>query len=128
MRIPVEWDGGRMYVERLRDPVVVERSVFGRPIVFLLEPVTAGFVHACTLDDVVWILEQIPAQHLRSIKTFVLRQPTRKEAMLRPCWGRLVYWANLGRHAGPTIYLDAQEPSHVYRWALGLDPDDMLEL
>ena len=128
MTIPEAWADGRMYYERLKEPVILVRGVWAHSIAFLVEPTHRGCVHACTVDDVVRMLEYLPQAHVIAIKTVVLRQPTRKQGILNPCWGRLVYWANIGRYSGTTIFLEAQEPDGGLRWNKSLDPAGTAEL
>ncbi|MGE3181155.1 MAG: hypothetical protein AB7N71_05950 [Phycisphaerae bacterium] len=94
----------------------------------MIEPVSRGCVHACTIDDIVRLLELMPGEDSRGFAQCVLRQPTRKQEILRPCWGRLLYWADGEVDRGPTIFLEAQSPSRVLRWETSLDPDEALEL
>lgn len=128
MVIPEPWADSRVFYERLTNPTVVARSVWSQPLTFLVEPVSRRCIHACTIDDVVRILEHIPKAHLADINTIVFRQPTRKQNILKPCWGRLVYWASLGPHSGPTVILEAQDPTQTNQWSVSLDPNDKAEL
>ena len=128
MTVPESASDGRLYYEQLKNPVVVSRNVWSEPMKFLVEPTSRGCMHACTPDDVVRVLEQIPWADWLGIETIVFRQPTRKQGLLKPCWGRLAYWADLGRYSGPTVFLEAQDPTRVYRWGSSLNPDDAAEL
>lgn len=128
MVIPEPWADRRMFYERLKDPITVRRQVWSHPVTFLVEPIQRGCVHACTIDDIIRILEHIPRNHLLDLKTIVLRQPTRKQSILSAVWGRLVYWANIGRHSGPTIILEAQDPTTPIRLSHSLGPAEVAEL
>ena len=128
MAIPKSWPDERVYYEFLKDPRFEQRELGSQTIMFIVDPPTRGCRHACTPDEVIAILKLLPAGHVRGIDNIVLRQPTRKQSLLRPCWGRLVYWADLGKHSGTTIYLEAQDPSQTIRWGHSLDPDDVAEL
>jgi len=108
--------------------VVVQREVFGSRVSFLIEAPRADSFHPCTIDDIVAVLELLPRQHTIQIPTLVLRQPKRKEEALASCWGRLVYWSDLGRYEGPTIYLESQPREKRFRWPLSQDPLGLEEL
>jgi hypothetical protein len=74
------------------------------------------------------LLHFIPVAHFQAIKAIVLRQPKRKERILSPVWGRLVYWSEIGDHSGPAIYLEAQNVTRPAKWNKSLTPDLAREL
>ncbi|HEY9829136.1 MAG TPA: hypothetical protein V6D26_01065 [Stenomitos sp.] len=126
--IPERWSDSRIFWERLHNPIAVTRNIGTHSITFLIEPTHAGFVHACTVDDITHLLEKIPSAHLQEIDLIVLRQPKRKENLLSPVWGRLAYWADMGRYSGSAVYLEAQCLSKVWRWNRSLTPSNTKEL
>ena len=128
MVIPSRWSDDRVFYEVLRNPVVVARHIGGSRVTFLVEPTIRGFVHACTLDDVCHVLTHVPNKHWTEIELIILRQPTRKQNQLSPVWGRLVYYADVGRFKGPAIYLEAQDPEETVKWNRSLDRDATDEL
>ncbi len=106
-----EW--WRSYAEGLVDYVHVERFVYGTPIQFLIEPVEAGYVHPCTPDDVVYMLELLPAQAVEGpypLRGIVMRQAPKKENILNGCWGRFSPSVDLGPVDGAAIFLEAAVP------------------
>ena len=68
-----------------------ERQIEGISMSFVVEEPRANSVHPCTVDDVARALSMIPTSDWVGISTIVFRQPTRKQAILRPAWGRLRY-------------------------------------
>lgn len=103
---PVFWnDIGEYTVER--------RTVHGREVSFVVERTHPGFVHACSVDDVAFLLGHLPAEDQEGLGLFVFRQPTKKQRILAGCWGRLIFHASLGRPQdggcfnGPAILLEA---------------------
>jgi hypothetical protein len=126
--IPKGWPDDRVFWEVLRRPVELLRVVAGHSLRFLIEPTTPGFAHACTPDDVCHVLAHVPREHLRELELVIFRQPTRKENLLCPSWGRLAYYARTGRYSGTSIYLEATQPGHPIRWSRKLGPDDTAEL
>ena len=105
----------------------VERTLF-------VETLHEGFVHACCVEDVERVLSEVPKEDLAQLDALLFRQPTRKQNLLKPSWGRLTYYAELavigGRHLyeGAMLTLEAQSPRRVMRWDKSLGPDDQLEL
>lgn len=128
LKIPWAWADRRIFYERLTDPVVVPCEVGSLRIHVLVEPPSPGFRHACTVDDILRVLAYVPQAHALPIQVIVLRQPKRKERILAPVWGRMVYWSDLGRFTGPAIYLEAQDTSRPFKWSKSLTPDLAREL
>jgi hypothetical protein len=126
--IPEAWADDRLFYEKLVDPIEIEVPVRSVSVHIIVEPPQTGFVHACTIDDIVHVMRMIPVEHFAPIKVIVLRQPKRKERILSPVWGRLVYWSNIGVHSGPTIYLESQDIARAKKWTTSLDPDGAREL
>jgi hypothetical protein len=127
MVVPCAWRSGKPFYEQLRSPVIVTRGI-PATLKFYVEPPRADCRHACSLDDVVHVLRRLPSKHVRSIAAIVLRQPTRKQAILRPVWGRMIYSSSLGRGAGPAIFLEAQLVDLRWIFPRSARPDDELEL
>jgi hypothetical protein len=128
MKIPISRKFEQSYCENLENLVAIVRRIGDHKITILVEPVRAGFIHACTPDDIMQILSLIPPRHIESIDLLVLRQPKHKEYLLCPVWGRLQYWSKIRQYAGVAIYLDAQPVETVFRWHKSLCPDDLQEL
>ncbi len=122
--IPESWNDPRVYWEKLRDPVTVERHGF----TIVVEPCSPGFVHAATVDDVVRVLGLIPHEGIARIRAVALRQPTRKQRILACVWGRLAYFAELGTAEGPAIILEAQPVDGSVTWPRSMTPDVAEEL
>ena len=95
---------------------------------FFVEPPARDCTYACTVADVVQLLSSVPPNDWAGIAAVVFRQPTRKQGLLRPVWGRMVFDMRAFGIAGSAIHLDAQDPSQEIRWSRSLDPDHQLEL
>lgn len=113
---------------------MVKRTVGCREIAFIVEQTREGYVHACTVDDVCHLLSMVVPSDLESLDTVVMRQSTRKQALINPAWGRLAYAADFGRpghktiRSGPALFLEATDPTRVWKWSRKLCPEDSLEL
>lgn len=126
--IPWAWADDRIFYERLLDPVVVDIQVGSISKHVIIEPTLKGFTHACTVDDIQRLLELIPVEHINDITAFVLRQPKRKEQILAPVWGRLVYSCDLCGFSGATVFLEAQNAERPLKWNKSLTPELAKEL
>ena len=95
---------------------------------FFVEPPTRDCRYACTLDDVARVLSEVPLDDWAGISAIVFRQPTRRQDLLRPVWGRLVFETQVAGITGSAIHLDAQDPRQEVRWSPSLGPDQQKEL
>lgn len=130
MTIPERWIGDKwiQFHEKLNNPVTSERIINGHEIMFLIEPVQPGFFHACTPDDIVQVLKLLPQKHIEGIDLIVLRQPKRKERILQPVWGRLLYWTEIQRYSGVAVHIEAQAVDGISYWSKSLAPENFQEL
>ena len=95
---------------------------------FSVESPTRDCCYACTVDDVARLLSEVPLDDWAGISAIVFGQPTRKQDLLRPVWGRLVFETQVSGITGSAIHLDAQEPRQEIRWSPSLAPDEQKEL
>jgi hypothetical protein len=135
-RLSIPWicHAERIWWEQIGNYQFHQRDVHGSVVSFIVEETSAGCIHACSIADVVTFLSALPAEDLSGMTTFVFRQPTKKQRTLRPVWGRMAYFAEIGRatktdsRTGPAIFLDAQAPLRAFRWSKSLDSDHRQEL
>ena len=104
------------------------RTIRGRRTWFFVEPPTRDCCYACTVDDVARLLSEVPVDDWAGISSIVFRQPTRRQDLLRPVWGRVVFDTTVAGVSGSAIHLDAQDPRQEIRWSPSLGPDDQKEL
>lgn len=112
---------------------MVLRHCGGREFPIFVEETRVDCVHACSVADVAAVLDSIPAQDYAGLAAIVLRQPKRKEEILHPVWGRMAYWANVGRPqhgaaAGCVIILEATRPDRIWWRGKSLSPADGAEM
>jgi hypothetical protein len=110
----------------------VKRVVRGRDVTFVVERTNRGCVHACTVEDIAWLLGYIPPEDWEGLGCFVLRQPRRKEAILSAVWGRLAYGGEIGRpqdglFAGPAVFLESTTPDFEFSLSASMRPDAQAE-
>jgi len=121
--IPNPWRERDVYSERLTAYREVTRQVHGERVTFLVERTRPDRWHPCTVDDVTRVLRALPARDTEALELVVLRQPTRKQELLSPVWGRLRYYATIGRHEGPALVLEAAPATGVLRRRRGANPE-----
>ena len=132
--IPQPADAVRTWKEQLGPHRHVSVDVSGKPVDFFIEDNTGGCVHACSVEDVATMLSHVPESDWAGLSIVVLRQPTRKQRVLAPAWGRLIYFAELGRAGstpittGPAVLLEAVNPDAKLEWSTSLQPDMVAEL
>jgi hypothetical protein len=113
---------------------VEELAIHGKSATFIVEQPHPDFRHYCSNDDVRKVLEMLPPLDLEELNTFVFRQPTQKQQMLSPNWGRLSCSAELTlnggppRIFGPTIFLEAQPIEANFLWSKNLSLGAQAEL
>lgn len=128
MVIPESWHEAYIFYEKLRNPVRVNRTILNRDITFLVEPPLKDFKHSCTVDDICKMLEHIPADDWDMLDIIVLRQPTRKQKIMSPVWGRLSYYYETKNCSGVAVLLEAQSTSQTLKWDKSLSPTGQREL
>ena len=112
---------------------MVTKNCGGRDFPIFVEETRHDCVHACTVADVATVLNFIPAGDYANLAAVVLRQPKRKEEILHPVWGRMVYYANVGRPqggstAGPIVILEAVTPDRNWWRGKSMGPADAAEI
>lgn len=134
MTIPRVGLGENVFWERVQDARQVSRTISGRSVRFIVQSTRKHCVHACTIDDIAHLLSQVPTADWQGIEAVLLRQPSRKEQLLEPVWGRLAYAADLvdgHQHVlyqGPVIVLEAVNPDEPVKYGKSLSPDGLAEL
>lgn len=133
MGVPYRWWPPRDLFER-GDNVLVKRKVRGIELPFLVQKPLPGCIHACTIDDIVHVLQRVPPhelfgeKHVTGLDGIILRQPTRSSRRLRGAWGRLFYQVEIGPIRDVGIYLDATDVPTTLKWSRRLDPEHKAEL
>jgi len=127
LAIPESRHDRSFFYERLGTHATFTQRVSGHYLRFFVQPTLAGWFHPCSVEDALALLEHVPPEDLAVLDFIVMRQPTRKQRILRPVWGRAVFSFEMPPHAGTAIVLEAQhlEPT-VWRNSLG--PEDRREL
>ncbi len=121
--IPESWYDARRYYEKLDS--LLELKLHGWTI--LVESTREQSVHACTVEDILQVLSWLPPTDLKGLSLLVLRQPKRKEELLNPVRGRLIYTFEYQKPQ-PAIILESVDLSKRFTKIKKMGPDAMLEL
>lgn len=107
--IPFPYAIMKDFFERLDRHNIVKKIINEHEFTFIVEHTRETCIHACTINDIVKIIEQIPKKDYGDLQLIILRQPKRKEEILRPVWGRLIYSYEFRDNLQPAIILEAQD-------------------
>lgn len=116
MVIPSSWHDSKVFFERLENYQVVQRHIQGHPFRFVVEQTLETSVHSCTIEDLSRLLALIPANDYGDLSLIILRQPKRKEDLLNPAWGRLIYSYEFEGRYEPAVILEAIDLSQKMKW------------
>lgn len=118
----------KSFYERLTDYQKIKSVINGHDFLFVIEQTRTDSQHSCSVSDIETIIEQIPKENYGELKLIVLRQPKRKEEILSPTWGRLIYSYEFEKDYYPAIILDAIDFTRKFKWKNNLSIDDQKEL
>ena len=118
----------KSFYERLVDYKKIKSVINGHEFLFVVEQTRTDCKHSCSVADIETIIEQIPREDYGELKLIVLRQPKRKEEVLSPTWGRLIYSYEFEKDYFPAIILDAIDLTRKFKWKNNLSIDDQKEL
>ncbi|MDR3159251.1 MAG: hypothetical protein LBU11_09665 [Zoogloeaceae bacterium] len=122
-------EGFRWYFERLTQYKKFTRLINGHEFTFVVEETRADCRHACSVEDVAYMLEHIPVADYGDLHLIVFRQPKRKEKILSPVWGRLIFTYTFEQHDyAPAVILEAFSLSGSVRRSRRLSVEERHEL
>jgi hypothetical protein len=117
----------KRFYEHLRSFVVVTRRVGLHDLLFFVEPTRLGWFYPCSVDDICRVLSGCAAEDLSAFEFIVMRQPTRKQRILMPVWGRAAFFVEIAKHSGSAIMIEAQDLK-PYCWSDSQGPEGQREL
>lgn len=106
----------KSFYERLSNYRKEIRLINDHEFLFVTEEPREHSVHSCSLNDIQKIIEQIPPEDYGDLKFIILRQPKRKEEILSPVWGRLIYSYEFENEYFPAVILDAIDLEKKMLW------------
>jgi hypothetical protein len=126
--IPEPFRDSKIFYERLVNYKKLKRTINGHEFLFVIEQTRESAVHACSIKDLETIIENIPSKDYGHLTLIILRQPKRKEEILSPTWGRLIYSFEFENDFFPAIILDAIDCTKKLKWPSKLCIDSQKEL
>ncbi|TJZ68373.1 hypothetical protein [Chitiniphilus eburneus] len=127
LTIPESWHELKCYFEKLSSYVVVTKSIGERELKFFVEPTRSDWFYPCTVDDICAVLSHCSVNVLNSFDFVVMRQPTRKQRILCPVWGRAIFSFDIDKHRGAAIVIEAQDLAPI-DWDKSITPEYTREL
>lgn len=118
----------KSFYERLVNYQKIMSVINGHEFLFIIEQTRTDSEHSCSVADIETIIEQIPNEDYGELKLIVLRQPKRKEEILSPSWGRLIYSYEFENNYFPAIIIDAVDFKRKFKWKNNLTIDDQKEI
>lgn len=131
MRIPQSWIDKHghcsFYYERLDITNAEEVLIGDHRLKVLYELPRKGFSYGCSPADAVRIIALAGKEVPTMPSVIAFRQPTRKQQQQYPVWGRFLYFAEFGSHAGTSIVLEAQKLGAMLKWPKNMTLEDRAE-
>jgi len=118
----------KSFYERLGEYKTIEKIINEHKFRFVVEKTRQNSFHACTIEDIEQILNQIPKQDYGELELIILRQPTRKEENLKSVWGRLIYSYEFENNYSPAVIIEAVDLDRTFKWSKKLSIDSHKEL
>ena len=128
MSIPYSFEVGKEFYERLGNYSKKVEIINGHEFYFIIEETRKTSMHACSVEEVVTILKELPVEDFGELKLIIFRQPKRKEEILSSVWGRLIYSFNFEGNYYPAIILDAINYETRFKWKKNLSIESQKEL
>jgi len=132
--VPESWHTDTYTQQTIGKFEKVEKHLAGRRLTFFVEENSGGCVHACSISDVCEIFKNLPFSDWAGLQIIVFRQPSKKQRILNPVWGRMYYFAQIGHQAGkslaegPAVFLEANPINFKMVWPASLSPEMIEEL
>jgi hypothetical protein len=118
----------KSFYERLDNYKKIPKTINGHDFLFVVEKTRDTSEHACSINDISRIIENISTKDYGDLKLIVLRQPKRKEETLSPVWGRLIYSYEFENDYSPAIIIEAMDFERKFKWTKKLSVESRREL
>ncbi|MFP3597841.1 hypothetical protein [Chryseobacterium sp. SIMBA_029] len=117
----------KTFYERLTHYRKEIRVINNHEFIFIIEENRENSIHSCSVNDIQKIIELIPPKDYGDLKFIILRQPKRKEEILSPVWGRLIYSYEFENEYFPAVILDAIDTEKKLIWSKKQTVEDQRE-
>jgi len=103
----IPFQNWKPFYENLKIQEQCQREVNGKTFTFIVEKLKSNYIYACSIDEICKVLSYCPSEDLEGLSLVILRQPKKKEEILSPCWGRLIYEFNYQAKLQPAIIIES---------------------
>lgn len=118
----------RSYFERLEKYKKETREINGHEFVFITEELRQGSYHSCSVEDVCEMIKHVPPEDYGELKYIIFRQPKRKENIISPVWGRLIYSYEFEGDYYPAIILESFKENDFLKWPKSLSVERRIDM
>lgn len=118
----------KSFYECLDNYEKTEININGHDFIFVVEQTRPNCQHACSISDLVQVIENIPEADYGELQLIILRQPKRKEELVSPVWGRFIYSFEFENAHAPAIIIEAIDYSKKLKWSKKLPVESQREL
>lgn len=119
----------RRYYEKLSAYTAARRMVGEHELTFFVEPTRPDWFYPCTPDDICVLLSRCDPAAVSTFDAIVMRQPTRKQTILSPVWGRAIFYFEIEEDApGMTAIVVESHDLSPFTWPKSLSPEEIREL
>ncbi|MFN8575754.1 MAG: hypothetical protein U0354_02750 [Candidatus Sericytochromatia bacterium] len=118
-----------IFYQNLKKYTVVNLNINNKEFKFVVEETKKDYIYPVTIQDVEKILHFIHDKFTDNLNLIVFRQPKRKEEIINPVWGRLIYYFEFEGETQPAIILESVKLPKKIKWnkKLRLDKKNELE-
>lgn len=117
----------KSFYERIGKHQQELRVINGHEFLFVVEETRENSFHSCSVNDIAKIIAHIPPEDCGDLRFIILLQPKRKEEIISPVWGRLVYSFEFEGEYAPAIIVDAVDISKNIIWSKKMTVEDQKE-
>lgn len=128
LKIATPYGEHKSFYERFENYQKEIQIINGHEFLFVTEQTRENSVHCCSINDIKKIIQNIPSEDYGTLKLIIRRQPKRKEEILSPVWGRLIYSYEFENDYFPAIILDAIDVTKKFKWNKKQTTEDQKEL
>lgn len=116
LKISTPYGTLKSFYERFEKYQTEIRIINDHEFLFIIEETRANCFHSCSVNDLAKIIKHIPKEDYGDLRFIILRQPKRKEEIISPVWGRLIYSFEFENEYYPAIILDAIDLNKKLIW------------
>ncbi|WP_294250809.1 hypothetical protein [uncultured Chryseobacterium sp.] len=123
LRIATPYGTLKSFYERIGKYHIIN----GHEFLFIVEETRENCFHSCSVNDIAKMIMHIPSEDYGNLRFIILRQAKRKEEIISPVWGRLIYSFEFDKEYAPAIILDAIDTNKKLVWSKKMTIEDQKE-